>query len=162
MFPKLGATVSGLPGSSGHHEETRCLEDCDMKPDNPAHTRTRPAAINKHATDARTPRAIRFSESEWQQVRIAAAKRGISFSSFVREAAMIHAAGQSEDATAPLSPAIEELIKQTFRYAFFLASIKRDEILQDGRGPDVDQAVKRARAAEAELLSTTQHAPPHP
>ena len=133
-----------------------------MKPDNPAHNRTRPAAIDKHATDARTPRAIRFSESEWQQVRIAAAKRGIAFGSFVREAAMTHAAGQSVDASAPLSPGVEELIKQTFRYAFFLASIKREEFLQQGRGPEIDQAVERAQAAEAELLSTAQHAPPKP
>ena len=55
-------------------------------------TRTRPAAINKHAADPRTPRAIRFSESEWDRIRIAAAERGISFGSFVREAALGRAA----------------------------------------------------------------------
>ena len=62
--------------------------------------------------------------------------------------------------SAPFSPGIEELIKQTFRYTFLLASIKRDEFLDDGRAQEIDKAVERARVAQAELLSATRHQPP--
>ena len=124
-----------------------------MNPNTPSRTR-RPAGINKNPPDARTPRAVRFSESEWQQVRTAASKRGISFGSFVREAAMTLASGQSENAYAPLSPGIERLIKQTFRYTFVLASIKRDELVRDQRDQDIDNAIDLARIAQDELLSS--------
>ena len=127
-----------------------------MKPNNPP--RTRPAAINKHAADARTPRAIRFSESEWRQVRVAAAKRGISFGSFVRDAAMTSAAEQSRPESPALSSGIEELIKQTFRYAFVLASIKRDQFLAEGRGQEIEKAIKLAQNAQAELDSDSESA----
>ena len=124
-----------------------------MKPDYPSHTRTRPVAIDKHAADPRTPRAIRFSESEWQQVRSAAGKRGISFGGFVREAALTHAAGQTGAESVAFSPGIEELIKQTFRYAFVLASIKRDDLVRDHRDQDIENAIDLARNAQDELLS---------
>ena len=124
-----------------------------MKPDNRSRTRTRPPAINKPASNPRTPRAIRFSESEWQQVRSAAAKRGISFGGFVREAALAHAAGPTEGESAGVRPGIEELIKQTFRYSFILASIKRDELVRDRRDRDIENIIELAGIAQDELLS---------
>ncbi len=124
-----------------------------MKPDNPPRARTRPAAINKHTADPRTPRAIRFSESEWQRIRSAAGKRGISFGGFVREAALAHAAGPTKAESAGVRPGIEELIKQTFRYSFILASIKRDELVRDRRDQDIDNIIELAGIAQDELLS---------
>ena len=75
-----------------------------MAANQPPGTRTRPPSINKNAADPRTPRAIRFSESEWDRIRIAAAKRGISFGSFVREAALSRAAEDFGDNSTALPP----------------------------------------------------------
>ena len=124
-----------------------------MATNHPYRTRTRPAAINKDAADPRKPRAIRFSESEWERVRIAAAKRGISFGSFVREAALGRAAENFGDDSTTLPPEIVELIKHTYRYAFISTTMIRNEFVKDGRKKEVDKAVELARQAQAEVLS---------
>ena len=126
-----------------------------MAADNPPGTRTRPPSINKHAADPRTPRAIRFSESEWDRVRIAAAKRGISFASFVREAALGRAAEEFGDNSTGLPPGIVELIKHTYRYAFIFSTMKRNEFVKDGRRQEVDEVVELARRAQNTVLSRT-------
>ena len=117
-----------------------------------------PSEFDKNAKERRTPRAIRFSESEWERIKSAAVQRGIPFAGFVREAALAHAAGQKGRESDVLSPAIEELIKQTFRYAFVLASIKRDEFLAEGRGQEIEKAIKLAQNAQAELDSDSESA----
>ena len=123
-----------------------------MKPNTPSRTR-RPAGINKNPPDARHPRGVRFSESEWEQVRIAAAKRGISFGSFVREAALGRAAEGFGENSAALPPEILELIKHTYRYAFIFSTMKRNEFVKDGRRHEVEEAVELARRAQAKVLS---------
>ena len=123
-----------------------------MKRNNPSRTR-RPAGINTHPADARTPRAVRFSESEWERVRIAATKRGISFGSFVREAAMTHAAAENPQESATLPPEFVQLMRHTFRYACTLTTMKRNELIRAGHRDEVNKAVEFARNAEAELLS---------
>ena len=105
---------------------------------------------NRHGK--RTPRTIRFSESEWKRIKTAATGRGISIGGFVRDAALDRAAEHSGKGSAPFSPRIEELIKQTFRYTFVLASIKRNELVGEGRQQSVDDAVSQALAAQDELL----------
>lgn len=124
-----------------------------MESSQPTRARTRPAAIDKPAADPRTPRAIRFSESEWERIRIAAARRGISFASFVREAAMIRASTEDSAETAAISPELMQLIRHTFRYSFAVSTMKRNELIRAGHREDVDKAVELARKAEAELLS---------
>lgn len=123
-----------------------------MNPNTPSRTR-RPAGINKNPPDARNPRGVRFSESEWEQVRIAAAKRGISFGSFVREAAMTHAAADIPGNIAALSPELVQLVRHTFRYVCTLSTMKRNELIRAGHRDEVSKAAEFARKAEAELLS---------
>ena len=108
--------------------------------------------FDENTTDKRTPRAIRFSESEWKRIRTAASARGISIGGFVRDAALHRVAEHSGMGSAPFSAGIEELIKQTFRYTFVLASIKRNELVGEGRQHSVDDAVSQALAAQDELL----------
>ena len=124
-----------------------------MATNQPPGSRTRPDSINKHAAEPRTPRAIRFSESEWDRIRIAAAERGISFGSFVRQAALGRAAEHFGDNSAALPPEIVELIKHTFRYAFIFSTMKRNEFVKDGRRKEVDKVVELARRAQAKVLS---------
>lgn len=123
-----------------------------MKPNNPSRTRTRPAAINKHAADPRTPRAIRFSEAEWERVRTAAAKRGISFGSFVREAAMTVAGADSVEDSGQLPPGLVALIEGTYRYTYILATLKREELIREQRGVEVENLVEAARKSQDLLL----------
>ena len=111
------------------------------------------ADAGDNSRDVRKLRPIRFSESEWQRIKTAANQRGISFGGFVRDAALAHVAAQNVSKSPAFSPAIEELIKQTFRYTFILASIKRDELIDEGRGQTVDHAVSLALDAQDELLS---------
>ena len=113
--------------------------------------------FNENGDGKRTPRAIRFSESEWKRIKTAATERGISIGGFVRDAALERAAQGSGMQTASFSPEIEQLIRHTFRYAFILTSIKRDELIKDGRQRTIDEAVRRARAAQLELLSDPEH-----
>ena len=113
--------------------------------------------FSQNADKKRTPRAIRFSESEWNRIKTAATQRGISISGFVRDAALQRAAERAEEESASFSPRIEELIEHTFRYAFILTSIRRDELIGEGRQKMVDDVVERARAAQAELLAPTQN-----
>ena len=123
-----------------------------MIENNPSRTETA-SDFDENTTGKRTPRAIRFSESEWNRIKTAATARGISIGGFVRDAALHRVAEHSGEGSAPFSAGIEELIKQTFRYTFVLASIKRTELLGDGRQEIIDDAVSQARGAQHEILS---------
>ena len=116
--------------------------------------------FDKNRAGRRTPKAIRFSESEWKRIKTAATARGISIGGFVRDAALAQAAAGSTLHSAPLSPGMEELIKHTFRYVFILTSITRDRLIDEGLREIVDNAVQRARAAQAELLPGSEDFPP--
>ena len=117
----------------------------DDAPD--AHPGTRQAAI-------RASRTIRFSDAEWEQVSQAAARRGIaSPAEFVRTAAMAMAADDSVMARGALPPGIAEMIEHTFRGVYFLSTLRRDELIGEGRQDEVESAVQAGRQARSELLS---------
>ena len=52
-----------------------------------------------------------------------------------------------------IPPGIAALIEGTYRNAYILATLKRDEIRRERRGGEMDEMVKTAHAAQAELLS---------
>ena len=97
---------------------------------------------------ARRTRGIRFSESEWREVRAAAERRGVPAAEFVR-AAVLGAARGGNDASdlAALAP----LIERTFRYAWMLATLRRDEMAAAGRGEEVERLVEQAKDFQREL-----------
>lgn len=103
--------------------------------------------------ESRIPRTVRFSESEWRRVKIAAVDRGVSLGAFVREAALGRAADAPGAGLHRISPAIERLIRSTFRYAVVMSTLKRNETIRAGHRKEVDRAVEYALKAEAELLS---------
>lgn len=76
-----------------------------------------------------TPRAIRFSDPEWKQVATAASRRRITPTEFVRNAVL--AIVESESGTFP--PEITAQIERIYRGVYLLATLKRDEMLRDGR-----------------------------
>ena len=101
--------------------------------------------------DARKSKTIRFSEPEWKQVERAAAARGIAAAEFVRAAAMDAAEGK----IAALDAEMVETIRRIYRSTYIVATLKRDELLRDGRGDEIEKTVEAARNSQATLVEQT-------
>ena len=110
------------------------------------------ALTDEKQSDARKPRGIRFSDSEWEKVKTAAEKRGIPAAEFVRDTALDFARNDTGATPSAIPPGTVALIEQTYRNAYILATLKRDEMRREGRSGEMDLMVKTARAAQAELL----------
>ncbi len=103
------------------------------------------------ADDNRKTRSIRFSESEWDEVRNAALAHELPAAEFVREKilALVRA---PEGAVAPtVVPSLAPLIERMFRYTWFLATERRDAMLHEGRGEELERLVAEARAFQESL-----------
>ncbi len=120
----------------------------------PARTKTRQAQ-NIERGFRRSKRSVRFSDHEWEQVQKAAAERGITPSEYVRTAALNAVDGAAGADVNALSPALVEIIKLTHRSAYILSTLKRDEMIRDGRAREMDEMVRAARIAQADILRTT-------
>ena len=97
---------------------------------------------------ARRTRGIRFSETEWREVREAAERRGVPAAEFVR--ATVLAAARGRDDASDLA-ALAPLIERTFRYAWVLATLRRDEMAAAGRGAEMERLVETAKDFQREL-----------
>ena len=111
-----------------------------------------PRALRRNARRIR--RTVRFSDPEWKQVREAAARRGITASEYIRNAAMnlIDSVPQAE--TGSLSPALVEIIRLTHRSAYILSTLKRDEMVREGRAHEIDEVVRAARNAQEDIFNS--------
>ena len=96
----------------------------------------------------RRTRGIRFSESEWREVREAAERRGVPAAEFIR--ATVLAAARDRD-NAPNLAGLAPLIERTFRYAWVLATLRRDEMAAAGRGDEMERLVESAKNLQREL-----------
>ena len=103
-------------------------------------------------TDTRTPRAIRFSDSEWDEVKTAAAEHKIPAAEFVRDAALAFAGGRTGADSAAMLPRIVALIERIYRSTYIVATLKRDEMLREGRRAELDEMIKLARETQATIL----------
>ena len=97
------------------------------------------------AGDARKTRGIRFSESEWEEVKRAAQAHGSPAAEFVRERILALARGPEGVDASPAAP-LAPLIERMFRYTWFLATEKRDTMMREGRAEELDALVAEARA----------------
>ena len=104
------------------------------------------AAGAEKAGDARKTRGIRFSESEWEEVKCAAAAHEMPAAEFVREKILALARTPEEADAPPVAPSTAPLIERMFRYTWFLATEKRDAMVREGREDEVDALVAEARA----------------
>ncbi len=98
--------------------------------------------------DTRTPKTIRFSGPEWELVESAAVRRGMPAAEYVRMAALDAAEGKS----AAIPPGIVALIERIYRSTYIVATLKRDEMLREGRGDELDEMIKAARETQATIL----------
>ena len=103
-------------------------------------------------SDKRKPRSIRFSETEWRLVEQAADDIGVLPATFARNAALSVAAERKTMASGTLSPGIVELIKRTYLSTYVVSTLKRDEMVHEGRREELDRTIQAARKTQAFIL----------
>ena len=113
---------------------------------------------NEKATDGQEKRAdtrraktIRFSDPEWESVERAANRRGIPAAEYVRTAAVDAAEGK----IAALDAEMLETIRRIYRSSYIVATLKRDEMLSEGRDGALEKIIEAARDSQAELVRET-------
>ena len=103
-------------------------------------------------SESRRARSIRFSDPEWETVEKAAAGRGMNAAEFARHAALGLAGGRYGAEQGALPPQFSELIERIFRSTHILVTLKRDELIREERGEELDELVKSTRALQKSLL----------
>ena len=101
---------------------------------------------------ARKSHSIRFSDAEWLAIQERAEENDMMPGEYVRHAALSLGAGAVGAVPAELSPALVRLIGQTYRAAYFVATVKHNEMRRDGRRDEIDAIVKQGRLAQAEIM----------
>ena len=112
---------------------------------------------DKHS-DARKIRGIRFSESEWQEVRNAADKDAVPAAEFVRDRVLALARGGSGTCSTQAPPSHPPLIERTFRLHPRHRHTRRNDGRRTRRG-DRGARQDRARVAAFARQSTIEIAP---
>ncbi len=105
----------------------------------------------ERAGEVRKTRGIRFSESEWETVRNAAAAHDMPAAEFVREKILALARGAEGAGPTRVPASMAPLIERMFRYTWFLATERRSAMLREGRGDELDRLVAEARAFQESL-----------
>ena len=95
--------------------------------------------------DVRKTKGIRFSDSEWEEVKRAALAHEIPAAEFVRERILALARAAESADPAPVPPSLGPLIERMFRYTWFLATEKRGAMVREGRENELDELVSEAR-----------------
>ena len=106
---------------------------------------------NRGAT--RRSHSIRFADSEWNLIERAAARQGVPAGEFARSSALAVAEDRvAELPPTTLSPGHLSLIESTWRMAYVLATLNREQLLDAGRGEDLDELVAEARQVMRETM----------
>ncbi len=104
-------------------------------------------------SDARQPRSIRFSDSEWRLIEKVATRHGVPVGELVRAGALAIAEDRlGEDTPATLTPGHLALIEATYRSVYMMATLKRDELLDAERHEELHRLVAAARKTMAETM----------
>ena len=99
--------------------------------------------------EPRTPRSIRFSNSEWASIENEAKARGMAAAELVRHAAVSFAAGKLMPNTEALAHEVAAQIERIFRGVYLLATLQRDEMIRDGRQKELKKITNAANEAQA-------------
>lgn len=104
-------------------------------------------------SDARRPRSIRFSGSEWSLIERAASRHGIPAGELVRSGALAAAEDRlDEPPPATLSKGHAALIEAIYRSVYMMATLKRDQLLDAERDKELDDLVAAARRTMTETM----------
>ena len=106
------------------------------------------AGLQEKRSHARTPRTIRFSDPEWELVENTARRRGIAAAEFIRNAAL----ATTGDKSTAIPPGISAQIERIYRGVYLLSTLKRDEMVREGRQDELDRTMKAARDSQVSFL----------
>ena len=98
---------------------------------------------------SRSPRSIRFSDSEWTCIEQEAAERGMTAAELVRHAAVSFAKGKRTANSLPFPSEISAQIERIYRGVYLLSTLKRDKMLREGCQDDLDRIMKDAHDSQA-------------
>ena len=101
---------------------------------------------------ARKSHSIRFSDAEWLAIQERAEESDMMPGEYVRHAALSLGARAPAAIPAELPPGLVRLIENTFRAAYFVSTVKHNELLREGRRDEIDATIKQGRLAQAELM----------
>ena len=101
----------------------------------------------------RPPRSIRFSDSEWAKVEQTAKERGMTAAVLVRHAAMSLAEGRHATDSVTLGHGLTAQIERIYRGVYLLSTLKRDEMVREGRQEELDRVMKDAHESQALILN---------
>ena len=105
--------------------------------------------------EPRTPRSIRFSDSEWTGIENEAKGCGMTAAELVRHAAVSFAAGKLTPNTEAFPPEITGQIERIYRGVYLLSTLKRDEMVRDGQQEALDRIHMSARKSQTAILDDT-------
>ncbi len=108
--------------------------------------------IDEKGGESRRARSIRFSDPEWETVEMAATDRGMNAAEFARHAALGVASGRFGAEQGVLPPQFAEMIERIFRSTHILVTLKRDELVREGRAEEIEELVKSTRELQESLL----------
>ena len=107
----------------------------------------------ENRSDARRPHSIRFSDSEWKLIERAAGRRGIPVGELVRSSAVAAAEDRlGEPPPVTLTKGHAALIEEIYRFVYVMATLDREELLDDKRGEMLDDLVAAARRTMAQTM----------
>ena len=104
-------------------------------------------------TESRTPRSIRFSNSEWAGIENEAKARGMNAAELVRHAALILATGKLTTQTGAFPSEITAQIERIYRGVYLLSTLKRDEMVRDGEREAFEKVHKSARESQTAIVN---------
>ena len=99
-------------------------------------------------TEPRAPRSIRFSDSEWTEIEKSAETRGMTAAELVRHAAVSLASGKLGSRIPPIPPEIAAQIERIYRGVYLLSTLKRDEMIREGRQDECERIGQDARDSQ--------------
>lgn len=106
--------------------------------------------------ESRRARSIRFSDSEWEAVETAAAERGMNTAEFARHAALGVASSRFGAEQSALPAHYAGLIERIFRSTHILVTLKREELIREGRGEELDELVRVTQELQKSLQQQQQ------
>lgn len=106
-------------------------------------------------TESRTPRSIRFSDSEWAGIENEAKARGMTAAELARHAAVSFAEGKLTPNTEAFPLEIAAQIERIYRGVYLLSTLKRDEMIRDGHQETLDRIHKSAHESQLAILDET-------
>ena len=140
----LHARGSAAPGLDYGDEQEK---ERDENRPNRTRIRRQPHCKPANQGGARRTRGIRFSDSEWEEVKAAVELHDVPVAEFVRKGILDVARGCAHATPASLAP----LIERSFRYTYMLVTHKRDKLIREGHGEDMKKLANDAQKLQDQL-----------